>query len=1294
MMKRFLMLVGMVMTLSVGMAQTSRVEVTRDDYECITLLFSSARIDAHKVALKGETFVQLSMEGMIPSQQEGVASLPTFSTLIEVPLCEDFAVEVSRAVYDTVDMASLGMEGLVAPAQPSRSKSDSSPSALAWDREAYARDAYMGAELALVEEVGIARDRRLARLQISPVRYNAVRGRLIVCRSLELTVRYVGADVDATEALFQRYHSPAFHMGGTLNSLYAKSVSAAPVRYLIVAHSMFRGQLDNLVAWKRRKGFLVDIVYTDNAAVGTSTASIASYLQGQYVNATAATPAPTYVLLVGDHEQIPAFDNQTAASASGTTQHVTDLYYMTWTAGDHIPDCYYGRFSAQTAEQLLPQVQKTLMYEQYTFADPSFLDRAVMVAGVDGGTSNDYGFTHADPAMDYAITHYVNGANGYADIRYFKNDITIVPAGTNVLVDVSNSGNSAAVRNCYNQGAGWINYSAHGSATSWGTPNFSTSHAAAMTNTQKFGLMIGNCCLTNKFETTTCLGEAVLRKGNYCGAVGYIGGSNSTYWNEDFYWAVGLRSNIGPMMSMAYNAANLGNYDRMCHTHGEAHSAWVETQGGLVVNGNAIVEGSTSSASMKHYYWEIYHLMGDPSLMPYHTQTDMIDVVCANVLPAGVSQLAVQAVPYAYVAITDTLTHTLVAAAYADAAGQVLFDLTAPLPVGGYEIAVSAQNRRTTFVPLDIITPDGPFVVAMVDAATPVAGSTHWLSGSVMNLGSSTATNITVHMTCSHPDAMLLTDSVVIPSLAAGDTLVLDSMAAVRLMPLMEDMTYFTISTTTAYDGAIQVSPRPNKMVCHAPKVVVTYNNMPENLMPGDHHMLMVTVVNQGHADLMASAVEMRCPVWHVAIAPSILTPLSLPVGSSATRQFALDVDRHVPLNIMVPIRVDIDAEVNVEQVNMTVPVGAPVKETFEGQTFHLSGWTHNAYPWVATGSDHHGGSCSARSCQTLTHSQSSTMTLTRQVPMDDSISFWYKVSSESGYDKLHFLVDGTEMLLVSGEIDWTRVAYPVTSGTHTFTFTYQKDVSVNSGSDCVWIDDVQLPYVVRAWQTEEDTVCHGEELVLMGDTIDTHQAGSFYVTDTSTTPMLFAHYVILPQLTADTLVYACDSYAWNDTTYTESTLFAELLQEEGQCSVLMTHHLTINHSTLDSIEVEVTDCQYVWNDSIYTASGVYEQILENAAGCDSVVVLTLTLRGATDGIDGQATVRTVKAYPNPTSGMLHLDEQVREVEVCDMLGRRVMWLKDTEKVDLGSLPNGVYMLVLNSADGMVTRTRISLCHQ
>lgn len=1293
-MKRLLAILVLALSAAVSVAQITSVQVTADNYDQLSVSFTSGQLQSKSVTIAGQTFVSLSMDDLLPSQKQGIANLPTYSTLIEVPLCQDFAVEVRNAHFDTIDLLSLGVSGVVAPLQPSRSKSDTSAPVLMWNKSVYETDLYMGADLAQVERVGIARDRNLARLQISPVRYNAVQGKLIVCRSADISVRYIDVDRSATDQMFRLHHSPAFKVGSTLNSLYPKEVSSAiPIRYLIVSHSMFQGQLDNFVNWKRRKGFLVDVVYTSNPAVGTTTASISSYIHSQYTNATPQNPAPTYVLLVGDHEQIPAYDNQTAATSSGSAQHVTDLYFMTWTAGDHVPDCYYGRFSAQSVAQLTPQIQKTLMYEQYTFADPAFLDRAVMVAGVDGGSSGDYGYTHADPAMDYAITNYVNGANGYSDVRYFKNNTSIVPTATNVYLDANSSSNSATVRNYYNQGAGWINYSAHGSATSWGTPNFTTTHASSMTNTQKFGLMIGNCCLTNKFETTTCLGEALLRKSNYCGAVGYIGGSNSTYWYEDFYWAVGLRtsSSIGPSMSMAYNANNLGNYDRMCHTHGEAHGEWVETQGGLVLNGDIIVESGTSSSFMKHYYWEIYHLMGDPSVMPYHTQASAINIVASSALPAGTQQLSVQAVPFAYVALTDTLTHSVIDAAYANASGQVVLSLPANLSVGGYEIAASAQNYRTSFAPLSVIAPNGPYVVARVPSATPVAGSTLWLGGTVVNLGTEQASDVSVQFSSDNDQVSILSSAITIPSIPAGDSVVLDSMLAISLLPTMEDMTYFNINASANYNNAQTPTLSPCSMQCYAPKIEVVFNNAPDYLMPSSHHQFSVSLTNTGHAALQSTPVELFCPIWHVAVTPSSSSPLALAPGASSTRQYTLDVNSSIPINIVVPFQVRLQSQAPVLNGELLLSVGLPVSETFEGSVYHLSGWSQNTYPWIISNTESHLGTCSARSAVSLGHSQTSQAVLSRNISASDSISFWFKISSEANYDKFYFSIDNTEKLVASGSYDWARVAFPVSAGNHTFTFSYQKDGSVNSGSDCVWIDDIQLPQIMNQWVVVDDTVCFGEQLIVAGDTIDTHQPGDAYATDASANPIVFTHYTILPQLSADSTISACDSYAWNDTVFFQPADFSELVQGPGSCPMLMNYHLVINHSTLDSIQLEVSGNEYVWNESVYTASGVYTQTLTTAEGCDSVVVLTLTLKPSTQGIESDANLPVIKAYPNPTMGILHLSEPVSEAVVYDLMGRKVLSLKDVETISLTALAKGLYTITLKTSDGYTTQAKITL---
>ena len=79
-------------------------------------------------------------------------------------------------------------------------------------------------------------------------------------------------------------------------------------------------------------------------------------------------------------------------------------------------------------------------------------------------------------------------------------------------------------------------------------------------------------------------------------------------------------------------------------------------------------------------------------------------------------------------------------------------------------------------------------------------------------------------------------------------------------------------------------------------------------------------------------------------------------------------------------------------------------------------------------------------------------------------ISFKWKTSSESGYDKLHFYVNGSEAVpAISGVMEsWASVSYDVPAGrasvdgtTAILKWEYTKDGSAKDGSDCAWIKDV-----------------------------------------------------------------------------------------------------------------------------------------------------------------------------------------------------------------------------------------------
>ena len=76
----------------------------------------------------------------------------------------------------------------------------------------------------------------------------------------------------------------------------------------------------------------------------------------------------------------------------------------------------------------------------------------------------------------------------------------------------------------------------------------------------------------------------------------------------------------------------------------------------------------------------------------------------------------------------------------------------------------------------------------------------------------------------------------------------------------------------------------------------------------------------------------------------------------------------------------------------------------------------------------------------------------------NDNVKFARKVSSEANYDFLNFYIDDVRVGQWSGELGWEEVSFPINDGSHALRWSYQKDVSVNSGSDCAFIDKITFP--------------------------------------------------------------------------------------------------------------------------------------------------------------------------------------------------------------------------------------------
>jgi hypothetical protein len=71
------------------------------------------------------------------------------------------------------------------------------------------------------------------------------------------------------------------------------------------------------------------------------------------------------------------------------------------------------------------------------------------------------------------------------------------------------------------------------------------------------------------------------------------------------------------------------------------------------------------------------------------------------------------------------------------------------------------------------------------------------------------------------------------------------------------------------------------------------------------------------------------------------------------------------------------------------------------------------------------------------------------------TLSFYWKVSSEWGYDLFSVYLDGTARYSWSGNTAWYKSELTIPEGTHTVKWEYVKDSFSSSGQDAGWVDDV-----------------------------------------------------------------------------------------------------------------------------------------------------------------------------------------------------------------------------------------------
>lgn len=990
-------------------ASQNEVKLISSDNSRIVLEMTLGHFNREEVRIDNRSYYHLNLKKEGLTLEAGMPQLPVIARSVIIP-------GTARMELSTLESDFVEYNMAIAPSKGNLTR-DVDPASIPYTFNTfYSSAASYPLNSSHTDEPFVIRDYRGMTVRFTPFVYYPATQTLRVYTKLRVALSNTGTDLTNSLSTTKNSHSKYFD--DIYKSLFLNYANAKyPIlneegKILVIKHSMFDATIQPYVNWKRQKGYTVDVV--DVTVAGPTASQIQTYIANRYNQ----DPSLTFVQIMGDAPQVP-----TLTSGGGGS----DPSFSLITGNDNYPELFVGRFSAQTVAQMQTQINRTVHYERDIQSGSVWLQKAMGIASNEGGGSQGDMGESDQQHMELIRTDLLNYGYTTVDQIYQANGATAAQVSTNV-----------------NQGRGFINYVGHGSNTTWVTTGFSNTHVDALTNDNMLPFIVSVACVSGNFVSITCFAEAWLMatnnsNGNATGAIAHYASTINQSWN--------------PPMRAQDEITDLLIAESK------------QTIGGLYFNGSSRmteVYGADGAAMFK-----TWHIFGDASLMVRTKDPLPMTANYNPVLFMGMGSFDVITNPGARVAISNN--GVLLGTAIANAQGNATVTLANPPqePVD-LTLTITAFNRVTHVGTVQVLPSTGPYVVVsqMVvnDTNTNVANYGEQINMNVVvnNVGSDVANDVHVFISSSDPYLTLMNTEEAIGNIPANT--IQSTVDGFDIMVSSATPDQHNAIINVMISAGTEVWEYSRNLLINAP--AFGFGNMAVQEISGNGNgridagetiLLTLPITNSGHAqanDIMT--VLMITDVPHIAT-PVSNTYSALPVGASADMIYQVTFSSQIPVGTTVPITIILASGDHTDVYNTSVVVGLMMEDFVNG--FNNYPWSFTGGNWTMDTTNSYSGGQSAKSA-TITHNQSTSMTVTMNVPQPGSISFYRKVSSETNYDFLKFYINNVLKDQWSGNLDWAQITYNVTAGNNTFKWEYMKDNIVSSGSDCAWIDNIVFPAV------------------------------------------------------------------------------------------------------------------------------------------------------------------------------------------------------------------------------------------
>lgn len=825
---------------------------------------------------RGEAYI-INVEGGTSLLEQGKPDLPKLTASLIIPNHARMAVRVISSRY--IDYPFME----IAPSKGDFTR-DIDPATVPYTYgKAYDRDEFFPATQADLNDPYIMRDYRGQVLVANPFSYNPVTKTLRVYYEMTVEVYADGisnynvlnrkSQPEKIDSEFRQVYDRHFLNAGS-NRAYTPLEEEGSM--LIISHGAFIPELQAFKEWKTTIGRKVEIV--DVATIGVNAAAIRTFVADYY-----NTNGLTYLLLVGDNAQIP-----TVTSGISGLGGPSDPAYGYIVGNDHYPEIFVGRFSAETVNHVQTQVNRTITYEKNPNTTTDWFSRGIGIASSQGpGDNNEYDYEHQNiikgKLIDFSYTY-----------------VAELYDGNQGGIDLPGNPTPAMVAQDVNTGVSIINYTGHGSSTSWSSSNFANNHINQLTNNQGWPFIISVACVNGEFMNTTCFAEAWLRASNPQGPTGSIGALMST-------------------INQSWNPPMRGQ-DLMIDILVETSATNIKrTIGGIGTNGimGMIDAYGTQGADMA----DTWLLFGDPSTM---IRTKMPEQLVVNHNPEafiGSSQFEINCdVENAYACLT--LDGEIIGTAYVQG-GVAEIEIPTLNNVGVMKLAVTAFNYIPYIVDIDIFPLDGPYVSYRSLIINDEDGNNNQqldygesvkLSLAFKNVGTEDVQNVEVNISSEDPSVTITDATALYPFLAAGQT---DSIPDGFAFSIGNDLpdghkirfNYVATSGVEEWNGSFNIMA--NSAVLEYDSYTLTDENGNINGKPdaGETFELHISVINAGGSPASNLAGILSTTNQYMLIAVDSMNYGMISGNETLQQTFSVTASPETPAGHIVEFQFNITAD-------------------------------------------------------------------------------------------------------------------------------------------------------------------------------------------------------------------------------------------------------------------------------------------------------------------------------------------------------------------------------------------------